>query len=280
MYCTRTYSKLKRKTASIVSHRDALLLQYVCFIDSAETSSSFILLPEVFLDAEARNEEVDLTIRGCAIESVREERKASVIMASLKGPKGPRTCSRGGSIFRIRKTKTSAADHHIIVKKLTDTTEKSDTLDNVSEVSWDVDDSNSNGKVMDKLVSIHTDSSSLEETLSEVEFWEKVSQERLQNDHPETATADSFSNLGIAQMKGNDVDAACRSFTTAAVKFGQSHLGAAKNYNLLGRAACRAKRLDLSYGVLGDVFYASVASSRTASCGYGGYFQQYCRCLL
>ena len=43
---------------------------------------------------------------------------------------------------------------------------------------------------------------------------------------------------GIAQMNGNDIDAACRSFTTAAVKFGQSHLGAAKNYNLLGRAAC------------------------------------------
>jgi tetratricopeptide (TPR) repeat protein len=70
------------------------------------------------------------------------------------------------------------------------------------------------------------------------------SQDHLQDDHPDTA--DSFSNLGIAQMNGNDVDAACRSFTTAAVKFGQSHLGAAKNYNLLGRAACQAKRLDLA----------------------------------
>jgi tetratricopeptide (TPR) repeat protein len=163
-------------------------------------------------------------------------------MASLKEPNGPRTFSR--AIFRIRKTKSSAADHHVIVKKLTDTTEKSDTLDNVSEVSWDDDDSNSNSKAMDKLPSIRTNNSSPENTLSEVDFWEKMSQDHLQDDHPDTA--DSFSNLGIAQMNGNDVDAACRSFTTAAVKFGQSHLGAAKNYNLLGRAACQAKRLDLA----------------------------------
>jgi tetratricopeptide (TPR) repeat protein len=161
-------------------------------------------------------------------------------MASLKEPKGPRTFSRGGPIFRILKTKwSSAADHHVIVKKLTDTTEKSDTLDNVSEVSWDDDNSNSNGNAIGKLASFHTDSSSTEETLSEVDFWVKVSQ-----DHE---TAESFSNLGIAQMNGNDVDAACRSFTTAAVKFGQqSHLGAAKNYNLLGCAACQANRLDLA----------------------------------
>jgi tetratricopeptide (TPR) repeat protein len=164
-------------------------------------------------------------------------------MASLKEPKGLRTFGRGGSIFRMRKTKSSA-NQHIIVKKLTDTTEKSDTLDNVSEVSWDDDDSNSNGKAMDKLASIHTDSSSTEATLSEIEFWGKVSQDRLHDGHPDTA--ESFSNLGIAQMNGNDIDAACRSFTTAAVKFGQSHLGAAKNYNLLGRAACQAKRLDLA----------------------------------
>jgi tetratricopeptide (TPR) repeat protein len=163
-------------------------------------------------------------------------------MASLKEPKGPRTFSRGGSIFRIRNTNPSA-EQHLIVKKLTDTTEKTDTLDNVSEVSWDDDESNSDGKAMDKLASI--DSSSTEETLSsEVDFWEKVSQDRLQHDHPETA--ESFSNLGIAQMNGKDVDAACRSFTTAAAIFGQSHLGAAKNYNLLGRAACQANRLDLA----------------------------------
>jgi tetratricopeptide (TPR) repeat protein len=164
-------------------------------------------------------------------------------MASLKKPKGLWTFSRGGSIFRIRNTKSSA-DQHVIVKKLTDTTEKSDTMDNVSEVSWDENDSHSNGIAMDILASIHTESSSAEETLSEVNFWEKVSQDRLQRDHP--GTAESFSNLGIAQMNGNDVDAACQSFTTAAVKFGQSHLGAAKNYNLLGRAACHAKRLDLA----------------------------------
>jgi tetratricopeptide (TPR) repeat protein len=168
-------------------------------------------------------------------------------MASLKEPKGLRTFRRGGSIFRIRRNttnKSSADQQHVIVKKLTDTTEKSDTLDDVSEVSWDDDDSTSNGKAMDKLTSIHTESSSAEGTLSEVDFWEKVSQDRLQNDHPETA--ESFSNLGIAQMNGNDADAACQSFTTAAVKFGKSHLGAAKNYNLLGRAACQAKRLDLA----------------------------------
>lgn len=158
-------------------------------------------------------------------------------MAKLKEPKSPRTFSRWGSIFRSRNTKPSA-DQHVIAKKITDTTEKSDTLDNVSEVSWDDDESTSNGKVIDKLASIQIDSSSTEEMLSEVVFWGKVSQDRLQHDHPETA--ESFSNLGMAQMNSNDVDAACLSFTTAAEIFGQSHLGAAKNYNLLGRAACQA----------------------------------------
>jgi tetratricopeptide (TPR) repeat protein len=166
-------------------------------------------------------------------------------MVSLREqPKSPR--KKWGSIFRVRKTKPSA-DHHVILKKLTDATVKSDSLedDDVSEVSWE-DESDSSGKAIDKLASI--DNASTEEALSEVDFWEKVSQDRLQHDHPETA--ESFSNLGIAQMNGGDIDAACDSFTTAAVIFGESHLGAAKNYNLLGRAACQINRLDLAMEAL------------------------------
>jgi tetratricopeptide (TPR) repeat protein len=162
-------------------------------------------------------------------------------MMNMKEPKGPRTFGRGGSIFRIR-NRNPSADQHVIVKQFTDTTEKSESLDDVSEVSWDDDESNSNGGAMDMLAS--TGSSLAEEALSEVDFWEKVSQDHLQRDHPETA--ESFSNLGIARMNEKDFDAACRSFTTAAEIFGRSHLGAAKNNNLLGRAACQANRLNLA----------------------------------
>lgn len=164
-----------------------------------------------------------------------------MIMVNMKDSKGART--PGASIFRIRKTNPSA-DQHVIVKKLTDTTERSDSLDNVSDISWE-DGSNSNGIDM---LTIACSDLSTGEVQSDVDFWAEVSQARLQRDDPQTA--ESFSNLGIAQMGSKNFDAACSSFTTAAVIFGESHLGGAKNYNLLGLAACQANRLDLAMEAL------------------------------
>jgi len=174
-------------------------------------------------------------------------------------------------IFRRRKVEASTTTTGTsspgpgdqLAIKLTDSsiTEKSsfDVSDNMSEVSWDAQDDATSSE------SLALSSSWEILAVREVEFWEKVLKDRLQRRGLSSfETAEAYSNLGVAQMNSTLFVNACTSFTKATEIFGESHLGVAKNYNLLGLAASQANRLDLAMEAL--VSSLTVRSKILGSC--------------